>query len=210
MNYIVGLTGGIGSGKSTAAEAFARCGAAIVDADRIAHELTAPAGAALAEIRAEFGDAVFAADASLDRSALRRRVFADAGARRRLEAILHPRIRAESERRCAAATAAPYVVLVVPLLVESGDYRRRVHRVAVVDCDEATQLARVVARSGLTPEQVAAIMATQAPRQLRLAAADDVIDNGNGVEQLEDQVAALDRKYREYAAQQRSSIEIRH
>ena len=205
--FIVGLTGGIGSGKSAAADIFAALGAATVDTDVIARELTAGGGAAMPTIRAAFGDAIVAADGSLDRAAMRRLAFGDAAARTRLEAILHPLIRAESERRCAAALAAraPYVVLVVPLLVESGDYRQRVARVAVVDCAEETQLDRAAARSGLARAEVAAIMAAQAPRGERRAAADDLIDNDGDLENLRRQVENLHRRYVESAAMSSAS-----
>jgi dephospho-CoA kinase len=197
--FIVGLTGGIGSGKSAAAERFAELGAAVVDTDAVAHELTRPGGAAIEPIRAAFGEAVITPEGALDRGAMRRLVFRDAEAKGRLEAILHPMIRAETDRRARAALAAgaPYIVLVVPLLVESGSYSRRVNRVAVVDCDEETQVRRVVARSGLAPEEVRAIMAAQVSRDRRLAAADDVIDNEGDLAALRAQVDALHRKYLE-------------
>ncbi len=198
--FVVGLTGGIGSGKSAAAELFAELGAAVVDTDAIAHELTAAQGAAMPAIRAAFGAAAVAADGSLDRAAMRKLVFADAAARHRLEAILHPLIRAGSADRCAAAPT-PYAVLAVPLLVEAGgDYRRRVARVAVVDCREETQVARVMARSGLTRAQVWEIMATQASRAARRAAADDIIDNDGELAGLRPQVEDLHRRYLGLAA----------
>lgn len=192
--FIVGLTGGIGSGKSTVAAGFVAHGAALVDTDAIAHELTAPGGGAMAQLHGRFGDAVVRADGGLDRAAMRARVFADADAKAALEGLLHPLIRAESARRCAAATA-PYVVLAVPLLVEAGNYRERCDRILVVDCDPELQVARVVARSGLAEAEVRAIMATQATRAARLAAADDVIDNGGSPDRLEAQIAALHGAY---------------
>lgn len=194
---IVGLTGGIGSGKSAAATMFGELGAAVVDTDAIAHELTAPQGTAIAAIRESFGAALIGADGALDRGAMRRLVFTDARAKARLETILHPLIRAESERRCAAglAAGAPYAVLVVPLLVESKTYRNRVARVAVVDCAEETQVARVMARNGLAEAEVRRIMAAQASREERLAAADDVIDNDDGIAALRAQVEILHRQY---------------
>jgi len=197
MSFVVGLTGGIGSGKSTVADLFAQHGALLVDTDRIAHQLTAPIGAAMSAIRSAFGDSVLAADGSLDRAAMRRLVFSDASVKTRLEAILHPMIRAESSARCAAAAAgtAPYVLLIVPLLVESGDYRRRVDRILVVDCAEKIQIARVMARSGLTADEVRAIMATQAPRAERLAAADDLVLNDDGREALLPQIEVLHQRY---------------
>lgn len=192
--FIVGLTGGIGSGKSAAADRFGELGAAVVDTDVIAHALTAPGGAAIESIRAAFGDALIGADGALDRATMRARVFAEPAERARLEAILHPMIRDEGARQCAAAQA-PYVVLVVPLLIESGTYRARCARIVVVDCPEAVQIARVQARSGLSAAQVEAIMAVQIPRAERLAAADDVIDNGGDLPFLFAQVDALHPRY---------------
>ncbi|MCX7962610.1 MAG: dephospho-CoA kinase [Burkholderiales bacterium] len=195
MTFVVGLTGGIGSGKSAAAEHFARLGAAVVDTDAIAHALTGPGGAAIAAVRAQFGDAMIRADGAMDRAKMRALVFADPQAKKRLEALLHPMIRAEAERRIAAARDAPYVVLVVPLLVESGHYRERVERVLVVDCPESLQVARVVARSGLAPADVEAIIRNQATRAARLAAADDVIDNSGDLAALHKQVEELHARY---------------
>jgi dephospho-CoA kinase len=195
---VIGLTGGIGSGKSYAAELFRARGAAIVDTDVIARDLTGPGGAAMAAIRAAFGESVIDARGALDRAAMRDLAFADPAQRKRLEAILHPLIRAESAAKVAAADA-PYTLLAVPLLVESGTYRDRVDRVLVVDCSEQTQVDRVVARSGLTPQAVRAIMAAQATRAERLAVADDVIDNDGDVDALRRQVAALDAAYRRLA-----------
>nr|WP_186301607.1 dephospho-CoA kinase [Denitromonas halophila] len=192
--WIVGLTGGIGSGKSAASDRFGERGAAIVDTDLIARQLTAPGGAALPAIRAAFGDAVIAADGALDRDAMRALVFAHPAERQRLEAILHPMIRTESDRQCVEAET-PYVVLVVPLLIESGTYRQRCQRIAVVDCEAAVQVARVMRRSGLPAAQVEAIMAAQLPRADRLAAADDVIDNSGDLDHLHQQVDALHLQY---------------
>jgi dephospho-CoA kinase len=199
MNFVIGLTGGIGSGKSTVAELFADHGAAIVDTDAIAHELTAAQGAAMPEIAAAFGQNVLLADGGLDRAAMRQLVFSDPSAKIRLEAILHPLIRRESEQRCRAATGVPYVLLVVPLLVEAGEYRQRVGRILVVDCAEEVQIARVMARSGLSTEEVLAIMATQASRAERLALADDVLVNTEGRENLGKQIAVLHQRYLELA-----------
>lgn len=197
--FVVGLTGGIGSGKSAAADLFAARGALMVDTDQIAHQLTAPGGAAMEAIRAAFGNGVVAADGALNRPAMRALAFEDPGTRKRLEAILHPMIRAESERLCLAATTS-YVMLVVPLLIESGTYRQRVRRLCVVDCPEEVQVARVMQRSGLEERQVRAIMAAQASRAERLAAADDVIDNGGSYEQLAAQVERLHAAYLQLAA----------
>jgi dephospho-CoA kinase len=194
VTFVVGLTGGIGSGKSAAAEEFARLGATIVDTDAIAHELTAPGGAAIEGVRRLFGDTCIDARGAMDRGRVRALVFDDAAARKRLEALLHPLIREESNRRIAAATG-PYVVHVVPLLIESRDYRERIDRVLVVDCPEQTQLARVSARSGLSEEEVRRVMSAQIPRAERLAAADDVIDNSGSLDDLRRQVQALHRRY---------------
>jgi dephospho-CoA kinase len=188
------LTGGIGSGKSSVARLFAARGVEVIDADALAHELTAPGGAAMAAIRAAFGAGVIDERGALDRERMRRQVFGDPAARQRLEAILHPMIRAESERRRAAATSA-YVILMIPLLVESGDPRRRCDRVLVVDCPEEEQVRRVMMRSNLARPEVEAIMATQASRAARLAQADDVIDNGGDPSGLGPQVEALHARY---------------
>ena len=198
MTFVVGLTGGIGSGKTAAADEFGRLGAAVVDTDAIAHELTQPGGAALAGIEQPFGRTFLDAAGAMDRKKMRDHVFADPAAKRALEALLHPMIREQSARRIAAARA-PYVVHVVPLLIESPDYRRRVNRVLVVDAPEETQVARVRARSRLPEEEVRAIMRTQVSRAERLAAADDVIDNGGSRDALRNQVAALHQKYLQFA-----------
>lgn len=196
---IVGLTGGIGSGKSAAADRFAALGAAVVDTDAIAHELTGPSGAAMPAIAQAFGSGVVRPDGALDRAAMRAIVFADPTQRHRLESILHPMIRCLSDERVQSALAggAPYAVLVVPLLVESGTYRERVHRIAVVDCSEATQVSRVMSRNGMSEPEVLRILAAQATRAERLAIADDVIDNEGDLAHLERQVAVLDAKYRQ-------------
>jgi len=194
VSYVVGLTGGIGSGKSAVGDLFAARGVAVIDTDAIAHELTAAGGGAMPAIRAGFGDGVATADGALDRAAMRAMVFADPAARKRLEAILHPLIRAESERRITAASS-PYVILMVPLLVESGSYRERVQRVAVVDCREETQIARVMIRNGLAREDVERIIAAQATRAERLAAADDVIDNDGDIAVLPPRIGQLHGEY---------------
>ncbi|HEY6821987.1 MAG TPA: dephospho-CoA kinase [Burkholderiales bacterium] len=197
--FIVGLTGGIGTGKSAAAEAFARLGATVVDTDAIAHELTGPAGAAMPAVAALFGHEFVLPSGAMDRGKVRARVFADPQARRGLEALLHPMIRKLSQERIAAA-GGPYVIHVVPLLVESPDYRSRVDRVLVVDASEATQLHRVRAR-GLSDEEAKAIIASQASRNARLAAADDVIANDGTLDALRQQVADLHLRYAALAAQ---------
>lgn len=190
---VVGLTGGIGSGKSTVAAIFAGFGVPVIDTDVIARQLTAPGGAAIDAIRAEFGDAVMQDDASLDRAALRRRVFADDAARHQLEAILHPRIRQRVEQILATLNV-PYVLIVIPLLVETGGYRDLLHRVLVVDCPEEVQMERVMAR-GLSREEVMAILAAQVGREDRLAAANDVILNTASVDALRSHVAQLHQRY---------------
>ena len=195
--FVVGLTGGIGSGKSAAADEFAKLGATVVDTDAIAHELTQAGGAALPAIEKTFGKD-FIRDGKMDRQRMRERVFSDPAAKKMLEGLLHPLIREESKRRIAAA-GGPYVVHVVPLLIESPDYRRRVDRVLVVDAPEQAQLARVRARSGLAEDEVRAIVRTQAAREARLAAADDVIDNAGPLDALRNQVAALHQKYLQFA-----------
>jgi len=192
--FTVGLTGGIGSGKSTVADLFAAHGVPVIDTDVVARDLTAPGGAALDAIRAAFGDTVMQADGALDRAALRRRIFSDVGERRRLEAILHPRIRQVVARTLAALTA-PYALVVIPLLVETGGYREVLNRVLVVDCPEDLQIARVMARSGLARDEAEAILAVQAARAARLAAADDVILNTASPEALRAEVATLHRRY---------------
>lgn len=175
----VGLTGGIGSGKSTVLQMMAALGASVIDADAISRSVTALGGAAIAEIARQFGGHFIGADGALDRPAIRDHVYADPAARQRLEAIIHPLVGAESARQVQAALAAGSRCLVfdIPLLVESGRWRQQVDQVMVVDCAPATQIARVVARSALTAQQVEAIIAAQAPRQQRLAAADVVICN---------------------------------
>ena len=195
----MGLTGGIGSGKSAAAAQFARLGATVVDTDAIARELTERGGAALPHIKSLFGEAFLTPEGAMDRDAMRSRVFSDPVAKQALEGLLHPMIRAEGERRMAAAQGA-YVLYVVPLLVESGDYRERVDRVLVVDCPEELQLERVRARSGLPEREVRSIMAQQVSRAARLAAAHDVIDNGGTLDALRKQVAALHARYLKMAA----------
>lgn len=177
----IGLTGGIGSGKSTVAALFVECGACLVDTDAIARALTAPGGAALAALAAEFGPAVLAADGALDRERMRALVFADAATKLRLEAVLHPLIGAEADAQAARAGARP-VVFDVPLLAESGQrWRRRVERVLVVDCPPPLQLERVMARSGWSADAVQRVIAQQASRAQRLAIADAVIHNGQAM-----------------------------
>jgi dephospho-CoA kinase len=194
MAYVVGLTGGIGSGKSAAADEFARLGATVVDTDAIAHALTQAGGAAMPQVRRLFGEEYVDAGGAMDRARMRALAFRDPAAKRRLEELLHPMIRAASEQRIAAASG-PYVIHVVPLLVESAGYRQRVARVLVVDCPEDTQLERVRRRSGLPEDEIRRIIAAQASRQARLDAADDVIDNSGALDALHKQVRALHADY---------------
>jgi dephospho-CoA kinase len=198
MTLVVGLTGGIGSGKSAVADLFAALGVPVVDADAVAHDLSRPGRPGHEAVLAAFGPGVLAPDGTLDRAALRREVFADPAARARLEAVLHPLIRSEA-RKAIATWATPWGLVVVPLLFERGGFDGVVGRTIVVDCPEDEQLRRVVARSGLTEAEVRAIMATQLPRAERLARADDVIDNGGPRAALAAQVAALDARYRALA-----------
>src|ERR1700712_2053677 len=196
--FSIGLTGGIGSGKSLVADMFAALGATLIDTDQIAHQLTAPGGLAMPAIAEQFGPDFIAAHGAMDRTRMRAAVFSEPAVKRRLEAILHPLIRIETERAAAAAQGA-YRIFVVPLLVESGKWKERVSRVLVVDCPEKLQISRVVARNGMTEAQVRAIMAAQASRKARLDAADDVIVNDAGIAQLTPQVERLHALYAEMA-----------
>jgi dephospho-CoA kinase len=191
----VGLTGGIGSGKSTAAQWLAEMGAQVVDSDAISRSLTATGGAALPALAAVFGPDVIGMDGALDRARMRALVFADAQARRRLEGVLHPMIAAETERQAAAAGDRP-VVFDVPLLVESGHWRRRVDRVLVIDCAEATQVERVCRRPGWSEAMARAVVAQQATRAARRAIADAVIFNdGISLAQLQDAVKHIHARW---------------
>ncbi len=192
--FSVGLTGGIGSGKSTVADLFATLGATVIDTDMIAHQLTAANGAAIAAIRSTFGAAYITESGAMNRDKMRKAVFADPTAKGRLEAIIHPLIRAESEHAAAQASGA-YVLFVVPLLVETGFWKQRVSRVLLIDCPEDMQIRRVMQRNTLTEAQVHAIMATQVPRADRLAAADDIIVNDSDMAALLPQVQRLHQQY---------------
>lgn len=202
MPYCVGVTGGIGSGKSQAAAMFAEFGADVVDTDAISHAITGSGGSAMGEIAAAFGKAAIRPDGGLDRVTMRELVFDDPRLRKQLEEILHPRIRAEARQR-VDQSHKPYVLLVVPLLLESGGYRDLIQRILVVDCDEATQVSRTMQRSQLTADAVRAIMAAQLPRAQRLSRADDVIDNNGDLAHLREQVAALHEQYLRLAASRR-------
>ena len=195
--FRVALTGGIASGKSTVADMFAELGIAIIDTDRIAREVVEPGQPALEEIRDRFGDEVIEATGKLDRRALRRLIFTDDGARMDLEAILHPRIGAET-RRQADAAAGPYQVIVIPLLVNSP-LRRFVDRILVVDCSEELQIERLLARDTETVEQARRILAAQSSREERLSIADFTIDNDKGLEHTRQQVLELDEIFRRLA-----------
>jgi len=203
-SYLIGLTGGIGSGKSEVAAAFAALGADVLDADEIAHAISRRGEAGHRAVVESLGASFVGADGELDRAALRRRAFDDPAFRRDLEHLLHPLIAARLEDAIGGLTG-PYGVLVVPLLLERGGLRNRVARVLVVDCPEAEQLRRVQLRSGLAADDVRKIMATQLPRADRLAAADDVIDNSGPREALGPQVERLDRRYRELAGTARGT-----
>lgn len=196
--FRVGLTGGVASGKSTVAELFERCGATVIDADRIARAVVAPGRPALAELVQALGTGILGTGGVLDRAGLRRRIFEEPAVRRTVEGILHPAILAELERQSRAA-GGPYQLLVVPLLVE-GHREGLVDRVLVVDCPPELQIGRLMRRDGETRESAQAMLGAQASRAERLAAADDVIRNDGEAGALAVQVAELDRRYREMAA----------
>jgi dephospho-CoA kinase len=195
---VIGLTGGIGTGKSAVADAFAALGAPIIDTDRISRELVGPGTTALRAIAEHFGSEVLSPQGTLDRSALRERIFEEPPERAWLEQLLHPLIRAEVQRRLAAQEA-PYGIVVVPLLFESG-FDSLVDRVLVVDAPADAQIARVLQRDAMTRSQVEAVIEAQMPRQTRLQRADDVIVNDRDLESLRAAVEALDARYRELAA----------
>lgn len=189
----VGLTGGIGSGKSTVAALFVRHGAPVIDTDEIAHELLAPGQVAYVEIVTAFGREILDANGNINRAQLRQRVFAEPAERKRLEAILHPRIRAETARRLAGLRA-PYCLVVVPLLIEAG-FTDLVDRVLIVDADDTLRIQRTKARSGLGEAEIRRIMASQVGRQERLQKADDIITNNSDLAHLEREVARLHGVY---------------
>ncbi|MEM0555588.1 MULTISPECIES: dephospho-CoA kinase [Aeromonas] len=199
--YVVAITGGIGSGKTTIANQFAKLGIDVVDADVIAREVVEPGTPALAAIADHFGPDVITPDGQLDRRRLREQVFSNPSAKAWLNALLHPLIRSEMQRQCAAARS-PYCLLVVPLLVENK-LTGLANRVLVVDVDEATQIERTCRRDGVTAEQAKAIIAAQASRSERLAAADDVIENANGSEMaIKARILTLHETYLAFASQQ--------
>jgi dephospho-CoA kinase len=203
--YAVGLTGGIGSGKSTVANMFASLGITLVDADAVAHDITAPTGRAIEPIRREFGAQALDAKGALHRAKMRNLVFSDETAKRRLEAILHPMIRDESKRLFEQASS-PYVLCVIPLLFESGNWKQRMQRTLLIDCPEEMQVERVMQRSGLTAAEVRAIMAKQMSRQERLKLADDIVDNSGDESRLHEPVHRLHEHYLTLAQQYRQSM----
>lgn len=203
VSLAVVVTGGIASGKTTVTNAFAALGVPIFDADAISRELVAPGQPALAEIAATFGADMLAPDGELDRRRLRERIFADEAARRRLEAILHPRVRSELRAR-AAACSAPYCLLAIPLYAESAQTYDWVDRVLVVDVPRAVQLARLMQRDGMTAEFAQRALAAQATRVQRLALADDVIDNSGNLDDLPHIVARLHRLYTALAVREKT------
>jgi len=202
--FTVGLTGGIGSGKSTVAELFAASGAGVVDTDQISHFLTGRNQPALTQIAHNFGSEFIAADGTLDRIRMRKLVFSDQTARKNLEGILHPLIREETARQVQNAIA-PYVIVVVPLLIESDSYKKTMNRILVVDCEPETQIRRVTERSGLNREEVLSIIKTQVSRERRLSEANDIIYNEGTIESLLAQVKALHIQYLRFATMRTGS-----
>ena len=198
MSYRVGLTGGIGSGKSTVATLFAELGVPVVDTDAISHQLTQAGGAALQAIRNTFGNEYLDATGALDRAKMRNLVFTDSAAKKKLEDILHPLIFAEANRQ-AKTSSAPYSIIVVPLLFETPSFRDWVNRTLTVDCDEATQIARVARRQGMNDATVMAIIAQQLPRQQRLLQSDDILENEGTVNDLHAKITDLNQRYLDLA-----------
>ncbi len=198
--FSIGLTGGIGSGKTTVADLFAERGVTVIDTDLIAHQITAPGGIAMPLIQGAFGRDYVAPDGSMDRAKMRARVFSDNTAKAQLESITHPLIRAETQRQRAEASGA-YHIVVVPLLVESGERALKVDRILVVDCPVSTQVERVISRNGFSRDQVLAIIEKQATREARLAAANDIVTNDTAttLADLRDETGRLHAKYRELA-----------
>ena len=195
MSLLVGLTGGIGSGKSTVAELFAQLGAGLIDTDVIAHHLTRANGNAIAAIRTAFGKEYITEAGALDRTKMRRLIFSDAAAKQQLERILHPLIIEQAKTQLQQLQTQPYIILIVPLLPESPAFQQLVQRVLVVDCDENTQLARVMARSDMSEAEVRNIIAQQTPRAKRLQLADDIIHNETGLDSLAAQTKVLHAQY---------------
>lgn len=204
------MTGGIGSGKSWVCHHFTQLGAAMIDADAVAREVVAVGSDGLQAVVAQFGEGVLAADGSLNRAQLRQQIFSDSQARQQLEQILHPRIRQRIEQLShqLATTDTPYLLIAVPLLVEQG-WQSQFDRILVIDCDEAHQIERTIARDRHTRSEVEAILATQSSRAARLAVADDIIDNSGDIDSLPPQIRRLDRHYRQLAAATQSDQMLR-
>lgn len=192
---VVGLTGGIGCGKSTVADMFAKFGAGIIDTDVIAHRLTQAEGVAIPAIRSAFGNAYIKHDGALDRDKMRGLIFSDAAAKQRLELILHPLILEQANTQLQQMHTKPYIIIIVPLLSESPAFQQLVQRILVVDCTEDSQVARVVGRSRMSEAEVHSVIAQQTPRAARLKLADDVIRNDAGMDSLAAQVAVLHERY---------------
>lgn len=201
MTWIVGLTGGIGSGKTQASNVFASLGVPVIDTDLISHALTAPRGLAIEAIRAAFGDEVISASGEMDRKKMRQLVFADPAARQKLEGILHPLIARVALASISQHADAPYVVLVVPLLAESPAWIIRCDRILVIDCEVQTQIERIMKRSNLTREEAVSIISQQASREARKAIANEVIVNESSIEHLTQQVTRLHDYYLRLASQ---------
>lgn len=201
MSYLVGLTGGIGSGKSTVADMFAALGARVVDTDLISRQLTQASGAAIPAIRAAFGTEFIDADGVLNRNKMRELVFGNPDEKRRLESILHPLIYERTRQLANTATDAPYTLVVVPLLFESGRYTDWLHRVIAVDCSEETQISRTMLRSHMDEAAVRAIMATQFSRAQKLVLADEIITNDGTLDDLKTQIIGMHRRLSALAAE---------
>ena len=194
MTFVVGLTGGIGSGKSIASKIFMDLGIDVVDTDQIAHELTQPDGVAIPQIYTQFGSEFISANGALDRKKMRKLVFADNRQRTKLENLLHPLILKETTRRIHQSNS-PYIIVAIPLLFETGDYNHLIQRILVIDCDEHLQIKRTIARSNLSTEEVKDIMASQINRKNRLQNADDIIVNNQNIDYLKAQITELHKIY---------------
>lgn len=201
MTFLVGLTGGIGSGKSTVADLFAAQGVRVIDTDQISHQLTGPSGAAIPAIQQKFGGQYIQTDSSLNRGLMRQTIFADAGAKRLLEAILHPLILAQAKAQSMQPSPAPYTLIVIPLLFENDHYADWLDHTIAVDCSEALQLSRTMQRNHLDESTVRAIMATQLDRDSRNRLADTTIQNDSDLAKLKEQVVGLHRRLSVLAAQ---------
>ena len=194
MPLIIGLTGGIGSGKTNVSKRFSELGVCVIDTDQISHRLTQRGGAAISGIRRDFGESFITEEGSLNRERMRTLVFNDEPSRRKLESILHPLIQTEAFR-IAASAPPPYLIMVVPLLLEIPGYRDRIDRVLTVDCEERSQIERTMKRNGLSEQEVRSIMSAQTTRQDRIQQSDDVITNDGDLAHLEDRVGSLHLKY---------------